>query len=49
MAESCPACDARRVIIAAIDVPPDEMRNMDGRVVLGEIEALVEFGALALQ
>ena len=47
--ESCPACDARKVVIAAIDAPADELRRMDGRVVLGEVDALVEFGALALR
>jgi hypothetical protein len=48
-AESCPACDARRVIIAAIDATPDELRNMDGRVELGPDEAVVQFSALTLR
>ena len=49
MLESCPACDARKVVIAAIDAPPDELHRMDGRVTFGDVEVLVEFGPLALQ
>jgi hypothetical protein len=47
--ESCPCCDARRVLIAAIDAPRDELREMDGRVVLGPDEAVVQFSALTLR
>jgi hypothetical protein len=49
MTESCPACDARRVIIAAIDAPAEELREMDGRIELGPTEAVVQFSVLTLR
>jgi hypothetical protein len=48
-ADACPACNARKAIILAIDAPPDELRRMDGRVELSADEAVVEFGALTLR